>query len=313
MFGLASSAGVFGAVADMLVDIYREHGISWVIKWVDDFFVIRPPHQCFSEADFIAITAQLGVPWSLEKTRLFATMQRYIGFLWDLEHKTVAIPPEKVAAMLALLSHWSGSGFKALASEAASLHGKLVHLATIFRLLRPFTRSVALFAAGFRSHRARLHPPKDVLADIKWITWMLPILPNQLPLSSPSPVDLGWWGDASSSFGIGVVIGSFWAVWAWAPGFRVGPHCHGYDIGWAETVAVELALRIAIDHGLIEMRPSNSSRILVRSDNSGVVSIINHGRARSRTSNIVLREIYQLLAAEQISLAAEYVPSRLNI
>ncbi|KAI1783430.1 hypothetical protein LXA43DRAFT_840224, partial [Ganoderma leucocontextum] len=197
MFGLASSAGVFGAVADMLVAIYRAHGISHVIKWVDDFFVIRLPHQTFSEAEFIAITAQLGVPWCLEKTRLFASAQRYIGFIWDLSRKTVAIPPEKIAAMLILLAYWLAPGFRTRASEAASLHGKLVHLATIFRLLRPFLHALSLFSASFCSPRARLHPPSDVKADIKWISWLLPHMPNELPLSLTMPLDLGWWGDAS--------------------------------------------------------------------------------------------------------------------
>ncbi len=52
MFGLASSAGVFGAVADMLVAIYCAHGITHLIKWVDDFFVLRLPGQSFTEPDF---------------------------------------------------------------------------------------------------------------------------------------------------------------------------------------------------------------------------------------------------------------------
>ena len=38
MFGLASSAGVFGCVADMLVDIYVASGFGPLVKWVDDFF-----------------------------------------------------------------------------------------------------------------------------------------------------------------------------------------------------------------------------------------------------------------------------------
>ena len=40
MFGLSLSAGVFGAIADMLVNIYITAGFGPLTKWVDDFFVI---------------------------------------------------------------------------------------------------------------------------------------------------------------------------------------------------------------------------------------------------------------------------------
>ncbi len=67
MFGMLSSAGVFGAVANMLVAIYNAVGFGPICKWVDDFFVIHLPDQCWTEADFINLTADIGVPWSLAK------------------------------------------------------------------------------------------------------------------------------------------------------------------------------------------------------------------------------------------------------
>jgi len=39
-FGMASSAGVFGSIADMLVALYRIAGFGPIKKWVDDFFAI---------------------------------------------------------------------------------------------------------------------------------------------------------------------------------------------------------------------------------------------------------------------------------
>jgi hypothetical protein len=70
---------------------------------------------------------------------------------------------------------------------------------------------------------------------------------------SPSPpdlIDLDWWGDASLSFGIGVVVNGHWAVWKWAPGFVVGPGKQS-DIGWAEAMAVELGFCLALHLNLI--------------------------------------------------------------
>jgi len=62
-FGLASSAGVFGSIADMLVAIYHAAGYKDILKWVDDFFVVRSALESFTEEDFMALTGSIGVPW----------------------------------------------------------------------------------------------------------------------------------------------------------------------------------------------------------------------------------------------------------
>jgi hypothetical protein len=250
MFGLTSSAGGFGSVADMLVAIYGKAGFNLIRKWVDDFLVIRLPHQSWTEADFIALTSYCGVPWSLEKLRLFASVQRYIGFDWDLDRKLVSLPEEKLRKVQEMVAGWLLIGASFTAKEAASLHGKLVHVACIFPLIRPFLRSIARFASSFRSSRAHLRPSAAVTSDLPWIQSLLSHLPNCIPIANPSPVDIGWWGDASTSFGIGVVIQDRWAVWRWAPGFRVGP-TRTFDIGWAEAVAVELGFRVALHLGIL--------------------------------------------------------------
>jgi hypothetical protein len=210
-FGLRSSAGVFGSIADMLVAIYDAAGFGPIRKWVDDFFVIRLPGQSWSEQDFMDVTTKLGVPWSASKLRLLAEIQRYIGLDWNLVTRTVTMPPEKLQATLELTASWLVGDRKSEA-DASRLHGKLVHLASMYPLIRPFLRSISRFAAGFKSSRAYLSVPPPVCSDIRWITEMIHLLPPELPLSLPEPVDIGWWGDASTSFGVGVVVATYWGV-----------------------------------------------------------------------------------------------------
>lgn len=309
-FGCRSSAGVFGAVADMLVAIYRASGYGPLTKWVDDFFVIWLPHHLHSEDDFICLTARVGVPWSLVKKRLRAVVQRYIGFDWDLAAREVAFPPEKLTALLALLHSWLVPGASFSASESSRLHGKLVHACAIY--IRPFLSNLARFAASFQSFRARLHPPAAVTGDITWIIDLLSRLPPSLPLAAEEPHDIGWFGDASTSFGIGVVVGQFWAAWRWADGFSVGPK-QKHDIGWAEAVAIELGLLLAIRTNTLFRLPPHVSRILVRSDNAGVVTVVNKGRSRSGNTNEVLKSIFHMLADLGLSLHTSHVASEDNV
>ncbi|VDB90881.1 unnamed protein product [Peniophora sp. CBMAI 1063] len=308
-FGMASSSGIFGAIADMLVAIYKASGYRVVLKWVDDFVVFRLPGDSFSEEDFVHLTSALGVPWSVAKTRSFAYRQKYIGFIWDLVRKTVAMPEEKLSALRSLLDAWLEPKAKFNAGEAESLHGKVVHAATIFPLVRPFLPSISHFPRGFKNGYTKHSLPGPVQKDITWIRDILEHAPNEISLTREEPLDIGWWGDASSSWGIGVVVGSFWAAWHWADGFTVGPKCNR-DIGWAEAVAVELGLRMAVHHGIIGARPTNRSRILVRSDNAGVVAVVNKGRSKSAHTNGVLKDIYRTLVSEGIVLSADRIPDR---
>jgi hypothetical protein len=92
--------------------------------------------------------------------------------------------------------------------DAASLHGKLVHISCIFPLIQPFLHGIAHFAHCYKSPQSKLLVFLPLHADLSWVCFLIKSLPNKTPLASPEPVDLKWWGDASTSFGIGVVLGS---------------------------------------------------------------------------------------------------------
>jgi hypothetical protein len=215
MFGLASSAGVFGAIADMLVALYKAAGFSRILKWVDDFFVICLPNEDWTKQDFMALTATFGVPWSAKKMRPLSTVQRYIGFDWNSKTRTVALLHEKLTKILQAMNCWLQPNWTVSARDAASMHGKLVHVSCIFFLIRPLLCGLAHFPLLFQSPRGKLQVPPPLCADLSWIQFVLQSLPNEIPLAPAAHIDLQWWGDASTSFGIGIIIGSYWAVWKW--------------------------------------------------------------------------------------------------
>jgi hypothetical protein len=135
MFGLSSSARVFGSIANMLVAIYQVAGFGPLRKWVDDFFVIRLLHHSWTEQEFISLTVDIGVPWSLEKLRPLALTQRCIGFDWDLVSRSVSLLVDRLVAVRQHLSVWQHQSSCFSAKEAASLHGKLIHISCIFPLI----------------------------------------------------------------------------------------------------------------------------------------------------------------------------------
>ncbi|ESK84194.1 reverse transcriptase ribonuclease h [Moniliophthora roreri MCA 2997] len=62
MFSLTLSAGVFGAVADMLVAVYQASEYCAILKWINNFLVIHFSDDTWSEEDFMELTGRFGVP-----------------------------------------------------------------------------------------------------------------------------------------------------------------------------------------------------------------------------------------------------------
>ncbi|KAI6131235.1 hypothetical protein EDD16DRAFT_1468456, partial [Pisolithus croceorrhizus] len=83
--------------------------------------------------------------------------------------------------------------------------------------------------------------PPEVHANLTWALSIISHLRSKIPLCPPDPINIGWWGDASSSFGIGVIISTYWAPWKWKLGFEVRQG-HNYDIGQTKALSVKLGL-----------------------------------------------------------------------
>ena len=81
----------------------------------------------------------------------------------------------------------------------------------------------------------------------------------------------------ASEWGIGLVVGKSWAAWKLCRGWRAG----GRDMGWAETLAVELiVLWIVHDSHL-----GHDIIVKIRSINLGVISAGRQGRSRNPPCN----------------------------
>ena len=75
--------------------------------------------------------------------------------------------------------------------------------------------------------------------------------------------------------GIGVMFGNRWDAWK----LRSGWTGESRDIGWAEMIAVELAIYHC------EAQGYRDADILIRSDNAGVIGAFARGRSRNTAVN----------------------------
>lgn len=312
-FGCASSCGIFGRPADALVALYKAQSITDILKWVDDFVFFRYPtssvlpYTYSYDASLIwSLADQLGWPWSLPKHQPFSPSFTYLGFSWSISAKTVQLPESKKSKYLLRLKTLLTSKSATL-REAQKLLGTLNHCCLVIpegpshlTSLFTFTSAFKHSASPFIRHNFSL----TLLTDLMW--W-----DSQLHLSfcgraikePPALLATRVYVDASSSWGIGILIDGHWDAFKFLPGAIADSR----NIGWAEMVAVEIAIGI-----LVDMLP-NGSHVRIHSDNQGVLAALKNQRSRGVPANESLQRQCRLLLNNDFWISGEYIPSAANL
>lgn len=311
-FGSASSAGLFGRVADCFVAIVQAYGAQQVLKWVDDLIFFRfPTSSCFPyhysyDSSLVFSTAnKLGLPWSLPKFHDFDNSFTYLGFLWNISARTVQLPQNKKLKFANRCDSWISEDKHTLRS-AQTLLGSLNHCCLIHRTARTRLHGLRSFVARFPPNASpflSLSVPVPLSNDIRW--WSSELSKDFFGCkiaTPPSILPLQIYVDASTSWGIGILINKKWAA------FRIASNTFspGFSIGWAEMIAVELAVSL-----LCSVHPRNS-HFLIHSDNQGVIGAINSNFSRGASQNASLSRLSSTLLNHDSFLSTKYIRSQDN-
>ena len=144
---------------------------------------------------------------------------------------------------------------------------------------------------------------QSMMMDLKWWLLMLgdPCFHRKLRPRSPCQ-DLGLFVDASTSWGIGIIVSGRWAAYKLHDDWKI----EGRDICWLETVAVEILLYI------LEAMGVANTTLLIYSDNQGTIGSLGKGRSRNYHINLSIRRAYVVLTSHLITPELVYIASENN-
>jgi hypothetical protein len=318
-FGLRSSGGNLGLALDATIDILTCILAVWFwAKWVDDIVPIR---RCRADGSYdvhldkiVEWLEYLGWPLSREKLRDFASVVRYIGFDWDFDCKLVSLPEEKRVKFLSRVSSWihDASHCGVTIEQTEQLLGTLSHISNVHQIGRSFLPATQSFLAAFYSiakrlrERAarfvRIRPSAAAISDITVWRDLLTIPSASRSLRLNPLIDPDVWVDASSDWGVAIVVEGRWRAWKLLPGWNTD----GRDIGWAESVALEFAVHHLVQSGFSHVR------LLIHSDSQGTIGQYNKGRGKNRSTNDCIRRSVASMLQAHIDITPEYVRSEDN-
>jgi hypothetical protein len=158
--------------------------------------------------------------------------------LWDFDLRMVTLPEHKCHKYLSCITIYTSEA-KVSIEATAKLLGTLQHTSFIYTLGCSYLPSITHFLSTFQGRTFRLHfLPHDVRRHLSWCQNVLRCPNISHSLHCCTFMDKDIWADASTSWGIGLVVGGRWAAWKLANGWQG----NGHDIGWAETIMMELTV-----------------------------------------------------------------------
>ena len=139
----------------------------------------------------------------------FVTKFLYIGFLWDLSAKTVELPEKKKRKYTDHIASWTLGSLHTV-KEAEKIIGTLNHICLAIPEGRSHLVSLYKFRGGFKTHH--VHETKHKLphgasSDVDW--WRQHLEDEFVGMKiihPPEPMDTALFVDASTGWGIGLVL-----------------------------------------------------------------------------------------------------------
>jgi hypothetical protein len=315
---VAAASSNAGMIGNAIVDIWQAEGVMPILKYEDDLKIFRYPVEAgffqqdgfqyeYDRDEALSRISSLRVPWHKDKGDLvFSYITNFIGFRWDLPGRHVSLPEEKQLKFRNRVRIFLDcfTGYPCSLLDIQKIHGSLCHVAFVYTQGRSRLPSLSNFIASFLGNEfTRRYPPKSMLSDLKWWLQALAVPEFHRKLSVRGPCqDIGLFVDASTSWGIGIVIAGRWAAFKLREDWKIP----GRDICWLETVAVEILVYI------LEAMGFSNITLLIHSDNQGTIGSLGKGRSRNFHINLSIRRSYIILASRFITPELTYIASENN-
>lgn len=308
-FGGVAGCGVFGRPADLWKKIIKNRfKLCGALHWVDDNLLIKDADNQTTIGDITALSDSMGVTSSKEKVYEFADEQRYIGFIWNAAERTVRLPIEKLEQRLAQLNHFLTPGISFTFKETEQFIGRLVHTTYIVPNLRCYMPCLYKWKAEWKVLSAKRKLPEDVKTDLTEWKKTLESFEVRRFVPEVDTSDVGWVGDAATSFGIGILVGSRWAQFKFKAGWK--KHLKLSEkggIAWAETATIRLGL-IAVS----KLHDVKGRKFRVLTDNTTSQCVVLKHRSKDRAVNEEWKNIQHLMVELHCDIVAERVASANN-
>lgn len=284
-----------------------ESGQDSIAHYLDEFLFIGSANSdiCSRLLQlFVVVTEHFGVPLAAEKTCYPATSMEFLGILIDTEVEEFSLPQAKVDKMRNLIAVFLRRR-KVLLKEMQSLLGLLAFAGKIMPVGRIFSRRLYMATAGLKSPFAHIRLTASLKDDlVVWADFLATFNGRSFFQSDfIFAPDFRLFTDAAGSKGFAAIWGSHWSCGAWPE-------------AWIRMKATRNVVLLELFPVLVAVALWGeffaNRRILVETDNKGVLFAVNCLSSSSLWVVKILRHLVFLCLKFNIWIKAKYTPGVLN-
>lgn len=306
-FGGVAGCGSFGRPADAWKELMQfENDIVTIFRWVDDNLFLKRFNSTTEMSDIVARSKILGVQTNAEKLSSFQHEQKFIGFVWNGMNKTVRLPLSKLEERkLQVDAVLGGDTFSF--NEIEIFVGRLNHVSYLLPQLKCYLCGLYRMKKDWHYKIARRRINDDVREDLEFWKSTLASFKHLRLIASPEPMEIAWVGDASTSYGLGILIGKRWTQFRMTPAWKEADDDHRH-INYLETVAIRIGLLM-----VLQLDNSPARTLVVWTDNTTAQAAVTNRRSKNKAVNNEWKCIQSLLIESQLDIHAKRVTSEDNI
>ena len=301
--GAGISCSHFEEFATFLEYKVREiTGSKAVIHYLDDFFMVGRKGSEFCGMllhAFQKVCDTLGVPLAVEKTEGPTTIITFLGLEINSDRQVVRVPQEKLSKLKGKLQRALEASFITL-REIQALIGLLNFVCRAVSPGRAFMRRLIDLTIGVHDKSCKVQVGRGAKQDMRmWLNF----LENYngvsvfLPATHIDNFELELFTDAAGSIGMGAYFKGHWTQLRWpAEILRLN-----LSIAFLELYPIVVSV-------ILWGSEMANRKILFRSDNQAVVSVINKQTSKcSRVMSLVRILVLQCLM-HNIVFSAKHIP-----
>ena len=299
-FGLRSAPKIFSAVADALLWIMHQNGVSYALHYLDDFLFAGEALSSVCEDNLergLSTCCILGVPVAPDKVQGRSSVITFLGIEIDTISLQLRLPESKVSELLQTLTEWVSKRF-CTKRQLLSLIGRLHHAASVVKPGRTFLRRLIDLSCSVSKLHHHIRLSKSARSDILW--WSVFISSwNGISYMLPATPEIYLLADTSGSWGCVAIWNSHWFQIQWP------------DQWSAANIAIKEMLPIVVAAAVWGSQWTNQF-VLCRCDNTAVVAVINSGWCRDQQLMQLMHTSFFYAPYFHFSFSARHIPGAYN-
>ena len=308
--GASCSPAYFETFSTFLEWVIRQDsGSDLIVHYMDDFLFVAGNGEERSQSlscqmlveRFESICKKFGVPLAADKAAGPATVLVFLGLEIDTVNQTVSIPEDKLKSVIEKVRGAS----EASALTLRALQSVIGSLAFVCRAISPgraFLRRLIDLTIGVRRPSQKIALSVGARSDLKmWLVFLRnfngrAIFPDQFWWEDS---DIQLFTDASGEIGFGGYFRGRWFQGRWPR------EVLNHSIAWLEFFPILVALVVWGDS-------LRGKRIVIRSDNTAVVAIINKQTSKCPLIMHLVRFFVLQCLKVNVTFFAKHIPGKNN-